>query len=126
MYHKALHTLVKFEYLLLAVLVAMFYIKVGEFAWYWLPVLFLAFDITMIGYLFNKRVGALIYNIGHSLVGPGLLAMFYVFTLSEAALFIALLWLFHIFVDRALGFGLKHPTGFGHTHMTAPAKSKKK
>ena len=27
------------------------------------------------------------------------------------------LWALHIGADRALGFGLKYPTGFGDTHL---------
>ena len=126
MFHKPIHYLVKFEYLILAVLIALFYVKVGGYAWYWLIVLFFAFDISMVGYLFNSKVGAIVYNIGHSLIGPSLVAMLYIVTGSVPALFITLLWLFHIFVDRALGMGLKHPTSFHHTHLTPPAKTGKK
>jgi hypothetical protein len=30
---------------------------------------------------------------------------------------IALIWLAHIGIDRALGYGLKYTTGFGFTHL---------
>ncbi len=128
MFSKALHFVVKVEYLVLAIFVAIFYVKVGKFdvAWYWLTVIFFAFDLSMIGYLVNPRIGAFTYNVGHSLVGPGLLAIFFILTLNEVVLFITTVWLFHIFVDRALGFGLKHSTSFQHTHLTPPAKTKKK
>lgn len=124
MFSKALHLIVKIEYLILAILVAVFYIKVGEFDWYWLPLLFLVFDISMVGYLVNPRVGAFLYNAGHSIVGPGLLATAYILSDYRALLFIATLWLFHIFVDRALGYGLKHSSNFKHTHLTPPSKMK--
>jgi hypothetical protein len=30
---------------------------------------------------------------------------------------LALIWLAHIGLDRALGYGLKYPTAFRHTHL---------
>lgn len=109
--------IISVEYLLAALIVVVFYLFVGNFAWYWIPILFITFDISMVGYTVNNRVGAIIYNIGHSLVGPALLMTFYIMTESQPALFITLLWLFHIFIDRALGYGLKHEAGFQHTHL---------
>jgi hypothetical protein len=118
--------IVSTEYLVAAVLVAVFYITVGNFAWYWLPILFVLFDISAVGYLFNPRIGALVYNLGHSLIGPALLVAIYIATTNQGILFFALIWLFHIFVDRALGYGLKHATGFHHTHLGTIGKAKKK
>lgn len=117
MQSNVMKTLISAEHLFLAVLVGIFFVAVGGFDWYWLLVYFLVFDISAIGYLVNNHVGALTYNIGHSLIGPGIVVGYYVMTGNETALFIALLWLFHILVDRALGFGLKHAKGFHHTHL---------
>jgi hypothetical protein len=36
---------------------------------------------------------------------------------SPLTLSIALIWLAHIGIDRALGFGLKYSAGFGFTHL---------
>lgn len=113
------------EYLVAAVLVAVFYVTVGGFAWYWLPVTFLAFDISAVGYLINNRIGALGYNLGHSLIGPTILVGVYIATENQIVFFISLVWLFHIFVDRTLGYGLKHVTSFEHTHLGPIGKSKK-
>lgn len=114
------------EYLFAAIFVAVFFIIIGQFDWYWLFILFIVFDISAIGYLANKRIGALVYNMGHSIIGPTLLAALYIATSNQAVLFVTLLWLFHIFVDRALGYGLKHAKGFGHTHLGPIGKAKKK
>lgn len=116
--------IVSIEYLLAALIVVVFYLFVGNFAWYWIPILFMAFDISMIGYLANNRIGAITYNIGHSLIGPALLMTFYITTESQPALFITLLWLFHILIDRAFGYGLKHETSFQHTHLGPIGKQK--
>ncbi|MDT4835220.1 hypothetical protein FQZ97_688770 [compost metagenome] len=118
--------LVSAEYLIAAILVAVFYIVVGNFDWWWLPILFLVPDITMAGYLINSRVGAVVYNLGHSLIGPVVLVALYIGTDSQALLFAALIWLFHILIDRAFGHGLKHTEGFHHTHLGPIGKQKKK
>ncbi len=126
MQNSILKRIVSLEYLVIAILVALFYIVVGEFSWYWLPVLFLVFDISAVGYLVNPKVGAVLYNIGHSLIGPSLLAAVYIGSSNQGVLFITLIWLFHIFVDRALGYGLKHSTSFNHTHLGPIGKAKQK
>ena len=117
--------IVSLEYLFAAVLVAVFFVAIGRFDWWWLIILFAAFDISAAGYLINNTVGALTYNIGHSIIGPTILAAIYIATSNETVLFITLLWLFHIFVDRALGYGLKHTKGFEHTHLGPIGKTKK-
>ena len=37
------------------------------------------------------------------------------------SVWVALVWAAHIGVDRAVGYGLKYPTGFKHTHLSATA-----
>jgi hypothetical protein len=126
MQSKLMKRVVGTEYLVAAILVAVFYITVGNFAWYWLPILFIVFDLSAVGYVINPRIGALVYNLGHSLIGPTLLVALYIATTNQGVLFVALIWLFHIFVDRALGYGLKHTKGFEHTHLGPIGKAKKK
>lgn len=121
---KIMKQLVSLEYLFAAVLVAIFFVSVGQFDWWWLIVLFIVFDVSMVGYLVNNHVGALTYNIGHSIIGPTILAAIYVASDNQLLLFVSLLWLFHIFVDRALGYGMKHTKGFHHTHMGEIGKKK--
>jgi len=79
-------------------------------------VLFLAPDLALLGYLAGARPGALAYNTTHSTIGP--LALGAVALLAApAALPFALIWLAHIGLDRALGYGLKYATGFAFTHL---------
>ena len=40
-----------------------------------------------------------------------------VFAGGDLAVQVALIWVAHIGVDRALGYGLKYPTGFADTHL---------
>jgi uncharacterized protein DUF4260 len=89
----------------------------GHYRWWWFAALILAPDLFMLGYLANARWGAAIYNLVHTLTGPlVLLALSLVFAKS---IFIpcAWIWLAHIGMDRALGYGLKYPTFFKDTHL---------
>jgi hypothetical protein len=100
-----------------AVLVVVAFVQLG-FAWWWLLAVFLLWDLSMVGYLVSPKVGAISYNIGHSYLGPALLALTWVVA-SDARwpIFVALTWAFHIAVDRLLGYGLKFTDRFTHTHL---------
>lgn len=87
------------------------------FAWWWLLALFLLFDASMIGYAHSPRLGAWTYNAGHSYIGPAAAAGIAVVAHSRGAAFLALVWGFHISVDRLLGYGLKFRDRFTHTHL---------
>jgi hypothetical protein len=126
MHTKLMKQIISLEYMIAALLIAAFYVVVAHFDWWWLIILFLAFDISAVGYFVNDRVGAFVYNLGHSIVGPAILAALYIATDNRALLFVTLLWLFHIFADRAFGFGLKHVKGFHHTHLGPIGKAKVK
>lgn len=117
--------LISTEYLLAAILTAILFVSFAGYDWWWLFLLFPIVDISAFGYLQNSRAGALTYNIGHSLVGPAILIALYVTNIADWGLFVGMVWLFHIFIDRALGYGLKHTEGFGHTHLGKIGKAKK-
>ncbi len=126
MYKNFLKKIVSLEYAVAALFVMAFFVIVGRFDWWWLLVFFLVVDISAIGYVFGNKVGAFTYNLGHSIIGPVLLAITYIMTTNETVLFVTLVWLFHIFIDRALGYGLKHSTSFHHTHLGPIGKAKQK
>lgn len=113
------------EYLLLAVLTAVLFVSFAGYDWWWPFLLFPIIDISTFGYLQNNQAGALTYNVGHSLIGPAILIALYATNIADWGLFAGMVWLFHIFVDRALGYGLKHTEGFGHTHLGKVGKAKK-
>lgn len=114
------------EYLLAAILTAILFVSFAGYDWWWLFIIFPIIDISAFGYLQNTKAGALTYNIGHSLIGPTILIALFVGGLAEWGLFAGIVWLFHLFVDRALGYGLKHSEGFGHTHMGKIGKARRK
>jgi len=85
---------------------------------WWLALLVLAApDLALTAYTRGPRFGALVYNAAHSYIGPALLFALWYFADSPTAGSVATLWALHIGADRALGFGLKYPTGFADTHL---------
>jgi hypothetical protein len=92
-------------------------------SWLYFFLLFLWPDLFMLGYPVNVRVGAALYNLVHTYVGPLLLGAAAVFEHWPNALLFSLIWTAHIGVDRALGYGLKYPTFFKDTHLQRVASS---
>jgi Domain of unknown function (DUF4260) len=94
--------------------------------WWWLFVLFLAFDVSALGYLAGPRIGAFCYNIVHSYAGAAIALGVFLLTGVGAVGVVAFAWIFHVAVDRALGFGLKHPDAFEHTDLGMIGKATRK
>ena len=86
-------------------------------SWLLFALLFLAPDLSMIGYAGGPRIGAMTYNAAHTLVGPFALAAVGVLADQETLTTLAVIWLAHIAMDRMAGYGLKLPTGFKDTHL---------
>lgn len=77
----------------------------------------LAPDLSFLGYLAGPRMGALTYNAAHAYIG-GIICIAAGFLLPATAFLGAgVIWCAHIGFDRALGYGLKYPAGFGFTHL---------
>ena len=110
-------TFLRHEGLAGAALSAVFYARTGA-SWWLFAGLWLAPDLSMIGYLAGPRWGARIYNAIHSYVTPATLAVSALLLGSPALLPYALIWMNHIAVDRLLGYGLKYPSGFKFTHLS--------
>ena len=87
----------------------------GGHSWALFAILILAPDLAMIGYLGGPRIGALVYNLVHTYVGPVLLAIVCIGLDRPPVL--ALIWAAHIGIDRMIGYGLKYPSAFGDTHL---------
>ncbi|MFT2092517.1 DUF4260 domain-containing protein [Paraglaciecola sp. 2405UD69-4] len=85
---------------------------------------FLIPDITLLAYLVNKNMGALFYNLSHSIIGPMLLVSFALLYDVPIGLTISCIWLAHIGFDRALGYGLKYQSDFNHTHLGIIGRNK--
>ena len=89
----------------------------ADYPWWLLVALALAPDVSMAGYLAGPRAGAACYDTVHTYVFPVALGASGVIADVDAASQIALIWLTHIGIDRALGYGLKYPSGFKDTHL---------
>jgi hypothetical protein len=102
----------------LVLLIATIILFSGQGQKWWLyPVLLFAPDIFMLGYLVNTKLGAFLYNLGHSYFAPALMILLSWRAESKIALAIGIIWLGHIGLDRLLGYGLKYDSAFKHTHL---------
>jgi hypothetical protein len=86
-------------------------------SWQLFVLLILAPDLAMLGYLAGPAAGAIVYNAFHILVWPAILFLAGLYAGSAVAMQVAAIWTAHIAMDRALGYGLKLPTGFTDTHL---------
>jgi Domain of unknown function (DUF4260) len=85
--------------------------------WTLFALLLLVPDLFMLGYLLNVRIGAVIYNIGHTLTIPLVAGCTAVLIHADMVLPFVFIWSAHIGMDRMLGYGLKYPTYFQDTHL---------
>ena len=86
-------------------------------SWLWFGLLLLVPDFSMLGYLANKKVGALCYNLGHTYTVPFLALSVLWISGQTAYSWLTLIWFAHIGLDRLLGYGLKYETAFKDTHL---------
>ena len=93
--------------------------------WWLLLILLFTPDLGALGYLINPRVWALTYNVLHHKAVA--IALFLIGAYSANFYFqIAGLIIFaHSSADRVLGFGLKYPDSFNHTHLGIIGNRKK-
>jgi|SRR5688572_30423676 hypothetical protein len=89
----------------------------GEWSWLAYLLLFLTPDLSMLGYLAGARVGALTYDLMHFATLPIGLGVVGVIADAGLPVQLGLIWLGHIGIDRALGYGMKYPTAFRDTHL---------
>ena len=109
-------TLLRLEGLALLAGMTLIYAISGG-SWWIYAVLFLAPDLSFAGYLAGPRIGSIVYNAAHSYPAPVALMAAGFALASPLAPSMAAIWLAHIGLDRALGYGLKYSAGFGFTHL---------
>jgi hypothetical protein len=101
---------------LLAAALATYFAGLDE-PWWLVPLLLFVPDAFMVGYAKSRRAGALLYNFAHSYPAPALLGALAIVADEPLWQGVALMWLAHIGMDRALGYGLKYETDFKDTHL---------
>jgi hypothetical protein len=89
----------------------------ADYPWWLLVLLVLTPDLAMVGYLGGRIVGAAAYDVAHTYSLPIVLAAIGVVAGAEIAVQLGLIWITHIGVDRAIGYGMKYPSGFKDTHL---------
>jgi len=108
--------ILKLEELFMSALTIFLFSKL-DFAWWWYPLLLFTPDLSMLGYLGGSQLGAVTYNfIHHKALGISIFIIGVI--LASQPLQLAGLILFgHSSLDRVLGYGLKYPDAFKHTHL---------
>ena len=113
---RAVDWVLRAEAVALFVAGVLLYLQLGGEPW-WLLLLLLVPDISMVGYLGGPRLGALAYNLVHNLViGLGALALGWFAAIAPLAIAGSVL-VAHVGMDRSLGYGLKLPADFKDTHL---------
>jgi len=110
-----IRTLLRLEGLAVLTVACASYAQTGA-SWILFAALFLAPDLTFLAYAGGKSVGAAVYNAAHTYALPLLLLIAGLLAYPGITPY-ALIWIAHIGFDRALGYGLKYGSGFGHTHL---------
>jgi hypothetical protein len=108
--------LLKVEELFMFSLSIFFFTKLN-FAWWWYPALLFTPDLSMLGYLINSQTGAATYNfIHHKALGISIFILG-IILVNQPIQFAGLILFGHSSMDRILGYGLKYPDAFKHTHL---------
>lgn len=100
-----------------ALLLSVYFYGINDFSWGLFFLLLLVPDISMLGYLFNIKVGAVLYNVFHTYSLSICIIIVGLFLSNQMILAIGLIWSAHIGMDRTIGYGLKYPTDFKDTHL---------
>ena|SRR5690554_3420352 len=88
-----------------------------DFVWWVFPALILLPDLGMVGYAFNAKIGAFVYNLfHHKAIGIACIVLG-IFYLGETYTLIGIILFSHSAMDRIFGYGLKYPDSFKNTHL---------
>ncbi len=116
-------TLLRLEGAALLALALIAYAHLGG-NWILFAVLLLTPDLSALGYLAGNRIGTACYNLVHITALPLALGGYGMLSGQMFLVPFALIWLSHIGMDRLLGYGLKYPDSFTHTHLVSkPARA---
>lgn len=121
---KSVITLLRLDGLVVAVAAIGAYTVLGG-NWWIFALLILAPDLSMLGGLAGPAIGARTYNLVHSYFVPIAIATAGWFAGAAFLIPYMLIWVAHIAIDRALGYGLKYPASFSETHLGLIGKARK-
>ena len=109
-------TVIKLEELGLFIL-GIYLFSLLSFQWWWFLVLLLSPDLSMLGYVFENKSGAFLYNIFHH---KGIAVLLYIlgcYFKNEILQLAGIILFSHSAMDRIFGYGLKYENGFKYTHL---------
>lgn len=110
------------RYYLMAEGVGIFAVATGLYfhwggTWLVYALLFFAPDLAFLGYAVSTRVGSVAYNITHHQGLAGLCIVVGMIAGMNTVIHAGCIMLAHSAFDRMLGYGLKYPDAFKHTHL---------
>jgi hypothetical protein len=79
--------------------------------------LWLVTDISMVGYLKDKKAGAISYNLVHNYILGLLVTFLGLWQNNNFVVSLGVILISHVGLDRFLGFGLKYPSNFKDSHI---------
>ena len=85
--------------------------------WFVFLFLILTPDISMIGYIKDKKIGAIVYNTVHNYILAAAILLIGILLPSNLIVLFGLILTAHIGIDRFFGYGLKYRSGFKDTHL---------
>jgi len=109
-------TIIKLEEVGLFIL-GIYLFSLLNYQWWWFLVLILAPDFSMLGYAFNNKTGAFLYNVFHHKGIAVLLYLIGCYLEIEALQLVGVILFSHSSMDRMFGYGLKYEQGFKYTHL---------
>ena len=116
MIKKTLHL----EALLFFLIVVWIYFYHFHFSLLWFLVLLLSPDLAAFGYLINKNVGSITYNLFHTYLFSVLCIILGNWIDNKLITMLGLIWTSHIAMDRVVGYGLKKKNSTKETHLQMP------
>ena len=102
---------------LIVLLVSLYFYQVTNGNWLLFALLILVPDVSMLGYLKNKKLGAITYNLGHNYILSLLLVLTGIIMDKQFVTQLGLILTAHVGMDRFMGYGLKYPSHFKDTHL---------
>lgn len=110
------HWVIRLEALFIFILSLYCYFLLGE-SWLLFFLTWIFPDVGMIGFLRDKKIGTIFYNLTHTyLVSLSFIIAGFIFD-QNLLLALGIIFTNHIGLDRFLGFGLKYSSGFKDTHI---------
>lgn len=109
-------TIIRLEELGL-LLLGIYLFSVLNYQWWWFLILILAPDLSMVGYAFNNKVGAILYNLFHHRGIAIVIYLIGIYFSKEQIQLIGIILFAHSSMDRMMGYGLKYEMGFKFTHL---------